>query len=67
MLRLPIKLPDTVDAGATGFKVGQLVGHPLLKRWTYVIDEMQIPGHELTRMVWFKTALEELGARRDNP
>ena len=66
MLRLPIKLPDTLDAGAPGFKVGQLVGHPLLGRGTYVIDELQVPGHALTRMVWFKTALEELGAKRDD-
>lgn len=65
LLRLPVKLPETIDISAPGLRVGQLVAHSLIKRPSYVIDEMQVPGHQQSRMVWFKTALEELGANRD--
>ena len=63
LLRLPMALPDTIDMGAPGHRVGQLVGHPLLERGSYVIDEMQVPGHKQTRLVWFNTALENLGTK----
>ena len=64
-LRLPTALPETIDIGAPGHKVGQLVGHPLLKRASYIIDEVQVPGHNRTRLVWFKTTLEDLGTKSD--